>query len=148
MSEETIEDLMEGISVRDWLEDFRFKLEVESPKHDYRFEYTTSSLKDPKTGKAQLKRTYRLKDLVRGSSVQQPWDEFDLDKQAELVSGLLEISGYRIVKLIVGWKVECPECGNVMKGEIWEVRPRVCRAKGCKQEIAPEDIQELAHTNA
>lgn len=133
----------ETLNIRGLLKDINVLLHIESLQQDYRFEYYTSAVKDPETGKQQLTRSYRLRDLLRGNVTQEPWDKFDLDKQTGLVTNLLELSGYKVVKMVTGWKVKCPSCSHLMEGKIWEAAPKTCRAKGCKQKIDAEKVIDI-----
>lgn len=133
---------LESKELRKLLKDIHIKLLLESPKHDFQFEYYTTTIKDPKTEKTSHSRTYRLNDLIRGNVTQEPWDKFDLDKQAGLVDNLLNISKYRVVKIVNGWTVKCPECGHITEGNIWENTPKTCRGAKCKYKVKAEDITE------
>ena len=131
--------------VRNLLKNHELKLVLDSPDQDYRFEYDTTTIKDSKTGEVRYVRTYRLLDLVRGAVTQQPWDVFELEKQTTCVAGLLEFSRYRISKIVSGWTITCPSCGDIMRGRIWESAPKTCTAKGsprCRQRLDDNHLVE------
>ncbi len=126
----------ESEKVRDLLQNHELKVVLDSPEGDYRFEYYTSP---------RHIRTYRLIDLIRGGITQEPWDSYDLTKQAILVTNLIELGDYRISKVVIGWTVKCPACGHVMRGKIWESVPTICAGKGppkCRRKISDDNIVE------
>jgi hypothetical protein len=127
------------------LENHELKVTLDSPKEDYRFEYYTTTLPDGGAGKSRWVRTYRLIDLIRGGVTQEPWDSYDLEKQTKLASGLIDLCGYKISKIVEGWTIKCPSCGQVVKGKIWDVPPKACVArdsKKCGQRFESEDVVE------
>lgn len=137
-------------SIRALLEDHELKVVLDSPKNDYRFEYYTTASKDPTTNQNRFFRTYRVLDLLRGGMTPEPWDSFDLDKQTELVTNLIEFSGYRISKVVTGWVVKCPLCGLSTRGKIWESIPKICpgkRSRKCGQTFGPKDVVEDTHAD-
>ncbi len=130
-------------TVRRLLENTDLKIVLDSPGNDYRIEYSTTSIKDRKI------RTYRLLDLVRGGITPEPWDTFDLDKQATLVTNLISFSRYHITNVFCGWQVTCPACGHIMRGKIWQAVPRICAAKSprkCRVQIDDKSISEVLFT--
>lgn len=132
--------------VRALLKNHELKVVLDSPDKDYRFEYYTTTIKDSATGELRYMRTYRLIDLVRGGGVtQEPWDVYELEKQTTLVTGLLEYSRYRISKIVAGWTIKCPSCGQIMRGKIWEAVPKTCTAQGspkCRQRFDDDRLVE------
>ncbi len=134
--------------IRGLLANHELKVILDSPNEDYRFEYYTTTMLDGKTGKTRQTRTYRLIDLNRGGITQEPWDIYDLEKQAKLVSGLIDFCGYQISKIITGWTVKCPACGHVVQGKIWDAPPKTCLArvpKKCIQRFEDEDVAEVTY---
>lgn len=129
---------------KELLQDINVLLHLDSPKGDYRVEYYTSVTKNPDTGDETYTRTYRLRDLLRGNVSLEPWDKFDLHKQVDLVSNLMDLSGYQVSKAVKGWKVECPKCGSTISGKMWQTPPKTCRTNGCKHEIDPATVVELS----
>jgi hypothetical protein len=135
--------------VRELLRDHEVRVVLEAPEGDYRVEYCTTSTRDTDTGASKHLRTYRLLDMTRGSVTQEPWDRFDLDKQTGLVTNLMDCGGYRILKLVTGWRAQCPACGRISRGKIWEPAPISCGAKGpprCGYKFTPADIAEEARS--
>lgn len=101
--------------------------------------------RDSKTGELRYVRTYRLLDLLRGGATQEPWDAYELEKHTTLVTGLLEYSRYRISKIVAGWTIKCPSCGQIMRGKIWETVPKTCTAQGspkCRQRFDDDHLVE------
>lgn len=128
------------------LSDLNLKLVIDSPKRDYRFEYSTSSSAQGDKEK-KLFRTYKLIDLKRSTETPDPWDAYDLERQASLVANLIRYCDYRITKKISGWKITCPVCGHEMSGPIWQTIPRACRGenpKKCGAKLDPNSVIELA----
>jgi hypothetical protein len=139
-------DAPDANTVRRLLEDPELKIVLDSPDDDYRFEYFTTSTKDRQTGEPRLVRTYRLLDLIRGGVTPEPWDTYDLDKQATLVTNLMTFGRYRMAKIVCGWEAICPACGHVMHGKNWETTPRTCMAappKKCRATIDDKYIAEI-----
>lgn len=135
----------ESEKVRAFLQNLELKVILDSPRRDYRFEYYTTTIKDASINEPRHIRTYRLLDLIRGSITPEPWDSYELDKQTTLVTNLIECGGYRISKVVTGWRVKCPVCGHLMKGKIWESVPTTCTGKGppkCRRKITDDDIVE------
>lgn len=128
-------------AVRRLLENHELLLVLDSPDNDYRFEYFTTSVKDRITSVPKLCRTYRLLDLIRGGVTPEPWDAYDLERQTVLVTNLMRFSNYRMTKIVSGWKISCPSCGNDTTGKNWEAVPKNCRA--CKCRIESEWVHEL-----
>lgn len=147
----TSSDLSE-YRIRTLLKNHELKVVLDSPDKDYRFEYYTTTSKDKQTGELRYVRTYRLRDLLRRSVTEEPWDIYDLDKQTMLVTGLLEYSHYRIAKIVAGWTMKCPSCGEIMRGKIWEDAPKACTGQGsvkCRQRFDDDHLVEeilLDHT--
>lgn len=128
------------------LENFDLQISLNSPSEEYRLEYSTVSDKDRVTGETRLTRTYRLIDLVRGGVTSEPWDRYDQDKQASMVANLVNFSGYRVSKVVSGWKATCPGCGHIMVGKIWELPPKTCKAKSprkCRAAIDGTNVEEI-----
>jgi hypothetical protein len=139
-------DAPDVLTVRRLLENLELKIVLDSPNNDYRFEYFTTSIKDRQTEELRLTRTYRLLDLIRGGVTPEPWDTYDLDKQASLVTNLMRFSRYRMTKIVCGWEAICPVCGYVMSGKIWESIPKTCRNESprkCRTRIDDEGIKEI-----
>lgn len=115
------------------LADLERRVELQSPTDDYAIHYLTTTFKEPATGELRLVRTYRLHDLVRGGVTAECWGPFDLQKQTEIVLGLLTRSNYRLERMVRGWTATCPECGTQYHGRIWETPPQACKGKrACK----------------
>ena len=132
--------------VRRLLENVELKIVVDSSDNSYRFEYLTTAILDRKTGEQRLARTYRLFDIARGVVTAEPWDSYDIDKQAALLTNLLGTSRYRITKIVCGWEICCPVCGNIMRGKHWESSPKRCSAelpKKCRAKISDDRVAEL-----
>jgi len=131
--------------VRALLKNHELKVVLDSPDNDYRFEYYTTTFKDSETGDLRYVRTYRLLDLLRRSMTQEPWDAYELEKQTTLVTGLLKYSRYRISRIVAGWSIKCPSCGETIRGKIWESAPKTCTAKGspkCRQRFDDDQLVE------
>jgi hypothetical protein len=131
--------------IRTLLKNHELKVVLDSPDKDYRFEYYTTTVKDRKTGELRYVRTYRLLDLRRGGVTQEPWDVFELEKQTTLVTGLLHYSRYQISKIVTGWMIKCPSCGQIMRGKIWEAVPTTCTAESspkCRQRFDDDHLVE------
>ncbi len=131
--------------VRGLLQNYELKVILDSPERDYRFEYYTTTIKDANTNEPRYIRTYRLLDLIRGSITQEPWDRYDLDKQTTLVTNLIGFGGYQVSKVVTGWTVNCPTCGHLMRGKIWESVPRTCTGKGppkCRHKVTDDNVAE------
>jgi len=134
--------------VRRLLQNDDLRVMLDAPEGDYRVEYYTTTIKDAGADAPRRVRTYRLVDLFRGGITQEPWERYDLDKQTTLVTNLMEFGGYRVSKVVAGWKVQCPACGHLMRGKIWESVPTICARKGpprCRQKLTDDDICEEAH---
>src|SRR5690348_8759569 len=110
-------------NIRDLLKNRELKIILESPDKDYRFEYYTSSIKEEPDALPRLNRSYRLIDLTRGSVTPNPWDNYDIDKQVNLIQNLIQFSNYKIVEVISGWQGTCSNCGNTSSWKIWEKIP-------------------------
>ncbi len=139
-------DAPDAHTIRCLLENLELKIVLDSPDSDYRFEYFTTAIKDRQTGEPRLTRTYRLLDLIRGGITPEPWDTYDLDKQATLVTNLIRFSRYRMTKVLCGWEVTCPVCGHIMRGKTWEPVPKTCTAKSsrkCRTTIDDARITEV-----
>ena len=132
------------------MKNHELKVVLDSPEKDYRFEYYTTTIKDRMTGEPRYLRTYRLIDLLKGGATQEPWDAFELEKQTLLVTGLLEYGGYRISKIVAGWKIKCPSCGKTMRGKIWETVPGTCTAQGppkCQHKFDDGQLADEIHAD-
>jgi hypothetical protein len=116
-------------NIRELLKNRELKIILESPDKDYRFEYYTSSIKDEFGSQPRLNRVYRLVDLARGAATQSPWDDYDEDKQVNLIQNLIQFSNYQIVEVISGWQGTCSSCGNTSSWKIWEKTPDKCGQK-------------------
>jgi hypothetical protein len=137
--------------IRGLLENHELKLVLDSPDDDYRFEYFTTFKKDRETGTPVFTRKYRLLDLVRGTVTPDPWDAYDIDVQARILTRLINSSHYRIIKVIEGWRATCPSCGHIMNGKIWTSFPKVCTAKAspkCRSKIERHLVEELLFASA
>jgi len=124
--------------VRSLLRNDELKIVLDSPEEDYRFEYYTTILKDRQSGKDRHVRTYRLVDLRKGGVTPEPWDVYEIEKQTGLVTNLISVGRYRIVKIVAGWTIKCPSCGKLMRGKIWDSIPKTCSGHGsskCRQEL-------------
>lgn len=130
-------------TVRCLLENRDLKIVLDSPNNDYRIEYSTKSFKDHLTGQSRQTRTYRLLDLVKGGIISEPWDAYDLDKQAMLVADLIRFSRYRLTNVFCGWEITCPVCGHIMHGKIWKSPPRKCTAQSPRRCRAPIDEKSI-----
>ncbi len=131
--------------IRAYLKNHELMLVLDSPNQDYRFEYYTTTIKDNETGELRYMRTYRLLDLVRGGVTQEPWDSYNLEKQANLVTGLIEFSHYKLSKIVAGWRIKCPSCGYLILGKNWEPLPKKCTAPSspkCRQQFENNEIVE------
>jgi hypothetical protein len=136
--------------VRAFLKNLELKLVLDSPNQDYRFEYYTTTTKDDKTGELRYMRTYRLMDQVRGGVTQEPWDSYDLEKQTNLVTNLIEFGRYKLSKLVAGWSIKCPSCGYLIRGKHWEPVPKQCTAPGspkCRQRFESNEFFEEIHVD-
>ncbi|MFM0236185.1 hypothetical protein [Paraburkholderia sediminicola] len=139
-----LNDVHNAQAIRCLLENIDLKIVLDSPNNDYRVEYSTTSIKDRLTGQSRQIRTYRLLDLLRGGVTLEPWDAYDLDKQAALIAGLIGFSQYRMTNVSCGWEVTCTACGHIMRGKIWKSGPRTCRAKIPRKCLAPIDASSVA----
>ena len=131
--------------LRGLLQDQGLRVVLDSPEGDYRLEYYTTAIKDTSSGAPRHVRTYRLVDVLRGGVTQEPWDRFYLERQAALIANLIGFGGYRISRVITGWRVKCPACGHVVRGRIRDAVPANCPGKGppkCRRGITDEDIAE------
>jgi len=136
-------------TIRCLLENIELKIVLDSSDNAYRVEYFTTSIKDRQTGQSQLTRTYRLLDRVRGGITPEPWDAYDLDKQAMLITDLIRFSRYRVTKIFCGWEITCPACGHISRGKIWKAIPKICAAKSprkCRAKIDDKSISEVLFT--
>ena len=139
----------EATNARALLGTLHLKVILDSPRDDYRFEYYTTAIKTPNTTSTRLSRTYRLLDLIRGRTVQEPWGAYKLEEQTTLVTNLIRFSGYRISKVVSGWVVKCPACGHVMRGKHWEPVPRSCAGRArpkCRHRFTDQDVLEEEKT--
>ena len=131
--------------VRALLKNHELKVVLEAPSRDYRFEYYTIATKDAVTDQYRYARTYRLIDLNRGGITQEPWDTYDVNKQIDLVTNLLDLCRYKISKVVAGWRIKCPSCGHVTEGKIWQAVPRACPGRGsskCQQKVLDDSLVE------
>lgn len=134
-----------GHNIREMLENCDLMLVLDSPNGDYRFEYSASPAKDRETGTTVLIRKYRLLDLVRGTITAEPWDAYNIDAQARILTNLIGLSLYRL-KVIAGWYVKCQSCGHAMNWKIWKLPPKRCTAKTsprCRSKIEGHMIEEI-----
>ena len=139
---------MEAKRVHALLRDPELKVVLDAPEGDYRIEYYATASKNAGSGVARPVRAYRLVDRIRGGVTQEPWDRFDLDKQTALATHLMAFGGYRLSKVVAGWKVKCPACGHTSRGKIWEAVPAGCVGKGppkCRYRLAAADVAEVLH---
>ena len=133
-------------TIRCLLENFELRIVLDSPDNDYRLEYFTTAVKARQTGVPRLTRTYRLFDLVRGGNTPEPWDTYDIDKQATLVINLIRYGRYRMSKVVCGWEVTCSVCGHIMRGKTWKPAPKTCTAKSprkCQTRIDDKSLTEV-----
>lgn len=131
------------------LADFDFRLVLDSPNGEYRFEYFTV-LSKPDTEQEVKIRKYRLHDKMRGTVTLDPWDGYNLETQARILQGLIEWSHYRLI-IITGWKVTCSVCGHLMDGKPWQIPPTVCTSKNhprCNNKIKKNLVEEVSLPSA
>ena len=119
-------------NLRRLLADKRVKLLIESAQGDYALEYYTVRFLGDKPHQPTLTPAYRLLDLNRGSTVRNPWDESDLERQPRILGQLLRGSGYKISKVAYGWRSQCERCMHLLEGEIWEPVPAKCGQCGAR----------------
>jgi hypothetical protein len=113
---------------RELLQNLDLKLILDSPKDEYRFEYYTVATKEVGTSVETKTRKYRLLDQVRGTITVEPWNAFSLERHAEILSGLIRWSHYRL-KVSVGWQIQCPSCDQVVTGKPWQLPSKSCTSK-------------------
>lgn len=110
------------------LEDPDIEFELESDNKQYLFVYSTRVVARDIENPTRFERTYWLEQSGVGSTLVEPWDAFDLDKQKILAQNLVRIAGYQLRGVFNGWKVVCPKCGNSMAGKIWRNSPKDCKS--------------------
>lgn len=119
---------LDSFDISTLLEDPDIEFELESDNKQYLFVYSTRVVARDIENPTRFERTYWLEQSGVGSTMVEPWDAFDLDKQKILAQSLVSIAGYRLRGVFNGWKVVCPKCGNSVAGKIWRNSPKDCKS--------------------
>lgn len=139
---------MDTATIRYLLENKKLKIIIDSPDNAYCFVYFSTISIDRLTKKRRLVRSYQLIDRVRGQLTSEPWGDYHLDKQTILVTNLINLSGYQIAKISVGWRAACSLCGRVTRRGHWQNAPSKCEPKpknNCHALFNPADIDEVIY---
>lgn len=119
---------LDSFDISTLLEDPDIEFELESDNKQYLFVYSTRVVARDIENPTRFERTYWLEQSGVGSTMVEPWDAFDLDKQKILAQSLVSIAGYRLRGVFNGGKVVCPKCGNSVAGKIWRNSPKDCKS--------------------
>lgn len=125
------------------LRDFDLEMALSSPCGEYKVIYSTSIVAKDAKEPFNFSRSYWLTIKSSQSVMTSPWDDFDHEKQVNLVMGLLGFSNYKISSIVNGWTILCPRCKTRYEGEIWRNSPKKCEGslqlRGCGSELTSED---------
>lgn len=129
------------------LENPDIEFELESPNKQYVVVYSTRIVAKDIEKPSQFERTYWIDQAGAGGTLVEPWDAFDLLKQATLAQNLIRFSRYSLRGVFNGWQVVCPKCGNSMQGKIWRNSPKDCKsipaAKSCNHVFTTLDKKRV-----